>query len=106
MDYRCYNKHGEEGLDETEMRDSYLEKEVPTSVEEEHDHVNEVDILGLTDVDIEFQVHNIEEMIRNVKRHGNDDQYGNGELVKEDDQRLKSHSIMVMHLSTRDCLQS
>jgi hypothetical protein len=27
-------------------------------------------------------VHNIEEMERNVKRHGNDDQYSNGELAK------------------------
>jgi hypothetical protein len=64
------------------MRDSYLEREVPTGVEEEHDDVNEADILGLTDDDIEFQVHNIEEMIHNVERHGDDDQYSNGELVK------------------------
>jgi hypothetical protein len=27
-------------------------------------------------------VYNIEEMVRNVERHGNDDQYSNGELVK------------------------
>jgi hypothetical protein len=27
-------------------------------------------------------VHNIEEMVRNVERHGNDDQYSNGELAK------------------------
>jgi hypothetical protein len=27
-------------------------------------------------------VHNIEEMVRNVERHGNDDQYNNGELAK------------------------
>jgi hypothetical protein len=65
------------------MRDSYLEREAPTSVEEEHDDdVNEANILGLTDVDIEFQVHNIEEMVRNVERHGDDDQYSNGELAK------------------------
>jgi hypothetical protein len=44
--------------------------------------VREVDILGLTDDDIEFQVHNIEEMVHNVKRHGNDDQDSNGELAK------------------------
>jgi hypothetical protein len=34
------------------MMDSYLEREVLTSVEEEHDDVNEADILGLTDDDI------------------------------------------------------
>jgi hypothetical protein len=44
--------------------------------------VNEADILGFTDDDIEFQVHNIEEMVHNVKRHGNDDQYSNGKLAK------------------------
>jgi hypothetical protein len=44
--------------------------------------VNEIDILGFTDDDIEFQVHNIEEMVRNVKRHGDDDQYSNGKLAK------------------------
>jgi hypothetical protein len=33
----------------------------------------EADILGLTDDDIEFQVHNIEEMVSNVERHDNDD---------------------------------
>jgi hypothetical protein len=64
------------------MRDSYLDREVPTSVKEEHNDVNEVDILGLTDDDIEFQVHNMEEMVRNVKRHGDNDQYSNGELTK------------------------
>jgi hypothetical protein len=53
-DYQCWNKHGEEGLNETEMRDSYLEREVPTGVEEEHDDVNEGDIIGFTDDDIEF----------------------------------------------------
>jgi hypothetical protein len=26
-DYRCWNKYGEEELNETEMRDSYLERE-------------------------------------------------------------------------------
>jgi hypothetical protein len=25
-DYRCWNKHGEEGINEVEMRDSYLER--------------------------------------------------------------------------------
>jgi hypothetical protein len=65
------------------MRDSYLEREVPTGVEEDHDDdVNEPDILGFTDDDIEFQVHNIEEMVCNVERHGDDDQYSNGELAK------------------------
>jgi hypothetical protein len=53
-DYRCWNKHGEEGLNEVEMRDSYMEREVPTGVKEDHDDVNEADILGFTDDDIEF----------------------------------------------------
>jgi hypothetical protein len=81
-DYRCWNKHGEEGLNEVDMRDSYVEREVPTSVEEDYDDVNEAVILGFTDHDIEFQVHNIEGMVRNVERHGDDDQYSNGELAK------------------------
>jgi hypothetical protein len=63
------------------MRDSYLEREVSTGVEEGHDDVNKTDILGFTDVDIEFQVHNIEEMVRNAERHDNDDHYSNGELA-------------------------
>jgi hypothetical protein len=54
-DYRCWNKHGEEELNEAEMRDSYLEREIPTGVEKDHDDdVNEPDILGFTDDDIEF----------------------------------------------------
>jgi hypothetical protein len=59
-DYRCWNKHGEERHNEAEMRDSHLEREVPIGVEEDHDDVNEANILGFTDDDIEFQVHNIE----------------------------------------------
>jgi hypothetical protein len=55
------------------MWDSYLEREVLTNVEEEHIDVNEADILGLIDDDIEFQVHSIEQMIHNVKRHDGDD---------------------------------
>jgi hypothetical protein len=51
------------------MRDSHLEREVPTGVKEDHDDVNEADILGFTDDDIEFQVHNIEEMVHNIERH-------------------------------------
>jgi hypothetical protein len=43
-DYRCWNKHGEEGLNEVEMRYSHLEREVSTSVKENHDDVNEADI--------------------------------------------------------------
>jgi hypothetical protein len=59
-DYRCWNKHGEEGLNKAEMRDSYLEREVSTGVEKDHDDdVNEPDILGFTDDDIKFQVYNI-----------------------------------------------
>jgi hypothetical protein len=65
-DYRCWNKHGEDELNEAEMRDSYLEREAPTRAEEDHnDDVNEVDILGFTDDDIKFQVHNIEEAVCN-----------------------------------------
>jgi hypothetical protein len=64
------------------MRDSYLKREVPTGVEDHDNDVNEPDILGFTDDDIGFQVHNIEEMIRNVERHGDDDQYSNYELAK------------------------
>jgi hypothetical protein len=64
------------------MRDSYVEREVPTSVEEHYDNMNEADILEFTDDDIKFQVHNIEEMVCNVKRHGDDDQYNNGEHAK------------------------
>jgi hypothetical protein len=81
-DYRCWNKHGEEGFNEAEMSDSYMEREVPTSVEEDHDDVNEANILGFTDDDIEFLVYNIEDMVRSVERHGDDDQYSNGELAK------------------------
>jgi hypothetical protein len=81
--YRYWNKHGEEGLNEADMRDLYLEREIPTGVEEDHDDdMNEPDILGFIDDDIEFQVHNIEEMIRNVERHDDDVQYNNGELAK------------------------
>jgi hypothetical protein len=81
-DYRCWNKHGEEGLSEAEMKDSYTERDVPTSVKEQHDDVNEADILGLTDDDIQFQVHNIDEMVRNIERHDDNDQYSNDELAK------------------------
>jgi hypothetical protein len=81
-DYQCWNKHGEDGLNEAEMRDSYLEREFPNDVEEDHYDVNETDILGFTDDDIEFQVHNIEVMVRNIERHDDDNQYSNGELAK------------------------
>jgi hypothetical protein len=80
--YQCWNKHGEEGMNEAEMTYSYMEREVPTSIEEDHADVNEADILGFTDDDIEFQVHNIEEMVCNVERHGDDDQYSQGKLAK------------------------
>jgi hypothetical protein len=53
-DDRCWNKHGEEGLNEAELRDSSMEREVPTGVEEDHNDVNEIDILGFTDDDNEF----------------------------------------------------
>jgi hypothetical protein len=54
-DYWCWNKHGEE-LNEAEMSDSYLEREVPIGVEEEHGDVNDADILGLFDDDIVHHV--------------------------------------------------
>jgi hypothetical protein len=55
-DYQCWNKHGDEGLNEGEMRDSYMEREVPTGVEEEHgDDINEAAILGLIDDDIKLR---------------------------------------------------
>jgi hypothetical protein len=51
------------------MRDSYVEREVPTGVKENHDDVNKADIFGFIDDDIEIQVHNIEEMVRDIERH-------------------------------------
>jgi hypothetical protein len=62
--------------------DSYLERQVPTGVDEDHDNVKEADILGFTDDDIKFQVHNIEQMVHNVERQGDDDHCSNGELAK------------------------
>jgi hypothetical protein len=53
-DYRCWNKHWEEVLNKVEMRDSYVEREVPTGVEEDHDDVNEADTLGFIDDNFEF----------------------------------------------------
>jgi hypothetical protein len=79
-----------------------VEREVSTSVEEDHDDVNEADILGFTDDNIEFQVHNIEEMVRNVERHGDHDQYSNGEVVKykkmiEDSKKPFYHGCAVQY---------
>jgi hypothetical protein len=77
-DYRCWNKHGDVGHNEAKMRE-----EVPINgVEEEDDDVNEVDIITLSDGDIMSRVDNIEEMVRNVERHVDDDQYSNDELAK------------------------
>jgi hypothetical protein len=64
--------------------------------------VHKADILGFTDDDIEFQVHNIEEMVRNVKRHDNDDQYSNGKLAKykkmiEDSKKSFYHGCAVQY---------
>jgi histidinol phosphatase-like PHP family hydrolase len=36
------------------MIDSFMEMEVPTGVEEDHDDMNDVDILGFIDDDIDF----------------------------------------------------
>jgi hypothetical protein len=55
-DYRYWNKHGEERLNEADSRDSYVEREVPTVVEEEDDDVDEADILGLSNDDFMDQV--------------------------------------------------
>jgi hypothetical protein len=44
-----------------------MEREVPTDVEEEHGDLNGANISGLTNDDIEFQVHNIEKMVCNVE---------------------------------------
>jgi hypothetical protein len=102
-DYQCWNKHGEEGLNEGEMRDLYLEREVPTGgVEKVHDDVNRADILGFTNDNIEFQVHNIEEMVHNVERNGDDDQYSNNELAKynkmiKDSKKLFYHSCAAQY---------
>jgi hypothetical protein len=79
------------------MRDLYLQSEVPIGVEEDHNDVNKADILGFTDDDIEFQVHNTEEMVCNVKRHDDNDQYSNGKLAKykkivEDSKKSFYHS--------------
>jgi hypothetical protein len=65
--------------------------------------VNEPDILGFIDDDIEFQVHNIEEMVRNIERHGDDDQYSNGELAKykkmiEDSKKSLHHDRMAQYM--------
>jgi hypothetical protein len=77
-DYRCCYKHGEVGLNEAEMREEVL----TDGVEEEDNDVNEADILRLSDDDMMSQVDNIEELVHNVERHANDDQYSNGELAK------------------------
>jgi hypothetical protein len=60
-----------------------MREEVPTDgVEEEDDDVNEADILRLSDDDIVSRVDNIEEMVHDVERPTDDDQYSNGELAK------------------------
>jgi hypothetical protein len=48
-------------------------------------------------------VHNIEEMVRNVERHDNDDQYSNGELEKykkmiEDYKKPSYHGCAVQYM--------
>jgi hypothetical protein len=60
-----------------------MREEVRTdSVEEEDDDVNETDILRLSDDDIVSRVDNIEQMVCNVERHIDGDQYSNDKLVK------------------------
>jgi hypothetical protein len=80
----------------------HIWREVLTGVEEELD-VNESDILGFTDDDIEFQVHNIDEIVRNVERHDDDDQYSNGELAKymkmiEDSKKPFYHDCVTQYM--------
>jgi hypothetical protein len=75
---------------------------ISTGVEEDHDKVNETDILGFTDDDNEFHVHNIEEMIHNVERHGDDDQYSNDKFAKyrkmiEDSTKLFYHGCATQY---------
>jgi hypothetical protein len=89
-------------MNNLDTMDSYMENEAPTSVEEEQDDVNEVDILGLTDDDIEFQVHNIEDMVRNIEKHDDNDQYSNGQLAKykkmiEDSKKSFYHSCVAQY---------
>jgi hypothetical protein len=64
--------------------------------------VNEADILGMADNDIVFQVHNIEEIVRNVKKHGDDDQYSNCKLGKykkitEDSKKPLYHDCAIQY---------
>jgi hypothetical protein len=60
-----------------------MREEVPTDgVEEEDDDVNDADILRLSDDGIMSRVDNIEEMVRNVERYADDDQYSNDVLAK------------------------
>jgi hypothetical protein len=85
------------------MRDSYLEREVPADVKEEYDDVNKVDMLGMTDDNIVFQEHNVEEMVCNVERHSDDDPYSNGELGKykkmiKDSKKPFYHGCVVQYM--------
>jgi hypothetical protein len=84
------------------MKDSYLEREIPTVVKEDHNDMNEANILGFTDNDIEFQVHNIVEMVCNVERHDDNDQYSNNKLAKykkmiEDSKKSFYHGCAVQY---------
>jgi hypothetical protein len=65
--------------------------------------VNEADILGFTDDNIEFEVHDMEEMVCNVERHGNDNQYSNDELTKykkmiEDSEKSFYHGCATQYM--------
>jgi hypothetical protein len=65
--------------------------------------VNEADILGFTDDDIEFEMHDIEEMVCNVERHDNDNQYSNDELTKykkmiEDSEKSLYHGCATQYM--------
>jgi hypothetical protein len=57
----------------------------------------------MDDDNIMFQVHNIEEMVHNVERHSDDDQYSNVELGKykkmiDDSKKSFYHGCAVQYI--------
>src|ERR1041384_3190877 len=78
--YGCWNKHGEEGLNEGEVGEDNLEREIPTD-HLDHDPDVDADILGLNEDDVVDHMKNIDEMVCNAERHANV-VYNRGELAK------------------------
>jgi hypothetical protein len=79
--YTCWNKHGEEGLNEGEMDRALHADSVDqglTPGEMDHD-LRDEDILGFNDNDLEDFVENVDQMVQDVERH---DEYNNGEFAK------------------------